>query len=121
MKRTFRRLCLFATVLASAVFIMNKIDAKGNTMTVRDEFKYYMALEDSCRTNLLERLDNMGYINAGVTVSSVTQASGSKTYTVLIHHDRIDSLSDSQRSELKHRIEEMELWGEGCQVIYDFI
>ena len=79
----------------------SSIDAVGDI----DE-KQYVAMEeqylDEARMILLEK----GCKNAGITLTYVSDAQGSRNYTVTIHHSRLDKMEKEELSLLKGRLQE---------------
>ena len=64
------------------------------------EEKYYREMENIYVQEIRDLLTDRGYENSGITMTHVIDENGMRTYTVTIHHGRIDRLSETEREEL---------------------
>lgn len=94
--------------------------------TVMSKEKYSFAKQNS-RYAVLEQeyldrtrnlLEEAGYDNCGINMRRVTYSGGRREYTVLLHHRKLERLSEAECEALKNLLAEME-FGEGtCTFAY---
>lgn len=70
-----------------------------------------MADAQSCRmmenryiSALRSELESMGYNNAGITMTKITDENGLREYTVLLHHKKMDGLHTAERDRLTQEL-----------------
>ncbi len=80
---------------------------------------YYAVLEDGYLEQTRELLKEEGYINCGVTMTRVTQEDGSREYTVLLHHRKLQKLGTEQKEELVEALSAMEFDCGICRFKYE--
>lgn len=61
--------------------------------------EYYRNIEKAYTDAVRASLDDMGYRNAGVTMTRMVNE-GFVEYTITVHHSRIDALDEAERCEL---------------------
>lgn len=83
------------------------------------ENHYYAALEKEYREQAKELLEEQGYHNCGVTMTRVTMEDRSREYTVLLHHRKLQKLSEVERERLVDTLSDMEFDHEICSFVYD--
>lgn len=88
---------------------------------VREKKGYYAAMEAKYRADMEKVLEEEGYAGSGVTVRWVSESGGARTYTVMIHHRRIDYLNENDKESLAHKLAETEFADETCSFHYEFI
>ncbi len=80
----------------------------------RAENLNYRTMERACERELRELLEEKGYRNSAVTMNSITQADGARSYIVTIHHRKIESLNAIQKNALAAECRRMEGCVENC-------
>ncbi len=100
--------CISATVVSQSHISDRTLD------------KYRKVQEKEYVTELRGYLAKQGYYNSGVTLTSVTDAEGSRTYTATIHHAGIDRLTEDERTDLKRQIAALSSATEG-RIIHEFL
>lgn len=83
--------------------------------------KHYRMLENQYIAQVREQLKEQGYTNAGITMTRITEADGTRNYTVLIHHRRINSLDETEKVKLTYELGRTYFPVEGCGFSYDFL
>ncbi len=81
--------CISATVVSQS-----HISEQAQDEYRKDKEKEYV-------TALRNYLAQQGYHNSGITLTSVTDADGARTYTATIHHAAIDRFTEKERQDLK--------------------
>ncbi len=74
-----------------------------------------------CR-EIREYLNDEAFLNAGITMTYVTdEGAGTRTYTILLHHKKFDSLTLKEKETISDRIGKMAFFEENCgfEVIFD--
>lgn len=78
-------------------------------------YDYYRDIEELYKNNLRNKLDGLGFKNAGITMTRVYLSENELEYTVLIHHKKIDRMSDLEKELLLKNIEVLRLEVEQCK------
>lgn len=86
-------------VLVAAFCISGTVFSQGRNRRIMEE-KYYRDMEQTYLKEVRAFLEEEGYKNSGVTMTKVIEADGSRSYTVTIHHERIDRLPESDKQSL---------------------
>lgn len=66
------------------------IKANAAQKADNDKTKYQLQ-EAQLKNEIRSGLEEMGYDNAGITMTKVMDADGSRAYTVLVHHQYLDA------------------------------
>jgi len=102
-----RLICVIATIgiiIAAATFGTMKV--KANKIQAQTEASY-RAFEKSYKTDVRNYLNEIGLDNAGLTLTSVTDEKGIRTYKVSIHHKRMAKFDNAKRAEINRALAEM--------------
>lgn len=116
--RLVKAVALLLFVVSVGLFI--SINVKGSDDLKKDS-NYYINLENTFTDLIRVSLENSGYKNAGVTVTSVIDIDGSRDYRVKIHHYKIDELEDEKRAELMDMLTDITYPYDECDIDYIFI
>lgn len=84
------------------------------------ENRYYAVLEDEFRKGTKSVLEENGYKDCGVTMTRVTMPDGSREYTVLLHHRKLQRLNEKEKEEVISSLSDMEFEGDVCKFCYQF-
>ena len=122
---TFRKNAAFIIAVILSVLVV-LFCAKETVMSqgrsdVKERKSYYAAMEAEYRANIDKVLEDEGYADSGITVRWVSETEGARTYTVMIHHRRIDYLDENEKENLVHKLVKMEFTDEKCSFQYEFI
>ena len=112
------------TVMLSVLVVLfcTKETVIGQSRTdLKRQKQYYAAKEEEYRAGMRRMLTDKGYTNSGITIRWVLEDEGTRTYTVLIHHKRIDRLDAGEREELIRELEKTEFVDEYCSFQYEFL
>ncbi len=96
----------------------------SNTVAGKEENEesqsaYYHELEERFQNVLQEELQRDGYRDCGITISSITVATGARSYQVLLHHHKFAEMTGEERAEVLAGISEITFPDQSCQVTYD--
>lgn len=83
--------------------------------------KHYRILENQYIAQVRERLEEQGYKNVGITMTRITEEDGTREYTVLLHHKRINALDEAERGLLVQELCDTYFPIEGCEFSYSFL
>lgn len=81
----------------------------------------YERMETEYEERLCDMLDRKGYSNAGITMTKVIRTDGSRIYTVLIHHKRIDRLDDAEKQILLNELGSVSFGDGQCSILHKFL
>lgn len=84
----------------AGVFFTSATVVSETKISMQAQDNYRKELEKEYVEGLRKFLAHQGYHNSGVTLTSVTDADGIRTYTATVHHAAIDRLTDEKRQEL---------------------
>ena len=86
-------------VLVAAFCICGTVLSQSDSRHLIDE-KSYRAMEQTYLQEVRTFLEEEGYKNSGVMMTKVIESDGSRSYTVIIHHGRIDRLPEDEKQSL---------------------
>lgn len=111
------------TVLSAffAALFVGMIVISQSRISERAQEQYYKQQEQQYVKELRACLAEQGYENSGITLTSVTYADGSLTYTATIHHARIDRLDQAAREELSSRLAQFPTPHDNAPVSHEFL
>lgn len=79
---------------------------------------YYAALEQEYLDRTQQLLEEQGLKNCGVNVKWVTDGDGSREYTILLHHRKLDRMTQEEKLVLQNMLTEMEFRDESTSFRY---
>ncbi|MCH5263815.1 MAG: hypothetical protein J1F42_12970 [Lachnospiraceae bacterium] len=98
--------CVKATVMSRE----NTAGSKNN--------KYYAALEEEYLNRTRQLLEEEGLRNCGVDLRWVADVDGTREYTMILHHRKLDRMSAQEMAELTDRLTAAEFQDDVCSFIY---
>lgn len=107
-------------VFISAFCITGTVMSQNNPGEKELE-SYYRAREKELVQDTRKYLNAAGYQNSGVTLTSVTDADGSREYTITVHHDRIDRMDENARELLREELAALAFTAENCSFFHEFL
>lgn len=87
----------------------------------RIDEKCYKEMEAAYEEDIRSLLTEKGYENSGITMTHVIDENGKRTYTVTIHHGRIDRLSEEEKQELLFECSEIDFPDKTCGFSHKFL
>ena len=105
-------------ILVIAFCVKGTVFSKENHERARENH-YFAALEDEYLKQTKGLLEEQGYHNCGVTMTRVTLENGSREYTVLLHHRKLQKLSKDEKERLVDTLSDMEFDDELCSFVYE--
>lgn len=79
---------------------------------------YYAVLEKEYREKTQILLEEEGYRNCGINLTWVSYEDGSREYTLLLHHRKLERMSDEEKTALQDILSETEFQKETCSFRY---
>lgn len=106
-------------VLLMLALIPMKVSGSGD-MRVSEEESYHEL--EMCFLEVLDmRLQEYGYTHCGLTLNSIVDGNGERSYCVRIHHARITDAGAEAWEELKQGISDLSFPVENCSVAYEIV
>ena len=103
-----KKTALFITVTIAfvliATFCISATVVSQSHISEQAQDEYRKAREKEYVAALRSYLAQQGYHSSGVTLTSVTDTDGARTYTATIHHAAIDRRTEKERQDLKIRL-----------------
>lgn len=80
---------------------------------------YYAVLEKEYRDRTRQLLEEQGLRDCGINIRWVADADGSREYTILLCHRRLNRMTEEEKSALACMLAEVEFQDEACSFIYE--
>lgn len=90
---------LVSTLLVMVLALCMGSKALGSEKEEDFRSDYYRNIEKAYVTSVRNSLDDLGYKNAGITMTRVVD-NGFADYTITVHHGKIDLLDEAHRNEI---------------------
>lgn len=84
-----------------------------------DNAAYYYQLENEYIMQARTVLNGRGLMNSGITMTHVIDENGARTYTVKLHHERLNSMTKAQENDLFQALNSIAF--DDGQVLYEII
>ncbi len=113
---------IITMILVIAVALCISVTASSQAkQNQRAKTEYYRAMEQEYVLQLRALLSEKGYRNSGVTMTETVEADGSRSYTVLLHHQKINELSAEEKEVLLTNCRELEFVDNTCSISHKFL
>jgi hypothetical protein len=106
-------------IFITAFCITGTVNSQSSC-TGRIDEEYYREMESTYLKELRGMLTDRGYENCGITMTYVTDEDR-RTYTVVIHHRKINKLSVKEKQELMADCAEIQFQDETCGIFHKFL
>lgn len=120
-----RRGCIFIimTLLLITMILFCAVETVASQGRDGDRCRklYYSAMEKEYLFKVEKKLGDMGYPYSGITIRWVSDSDGARSYTVMIHHRKINMLDVQEKKALLDKISADEFDAEGCTFNYELI
>lgn len=80
--------------------------------------RYYAVLEQEYRDRTRQLLEEQGLKDCGINIRWVADVDGSREYTIVLHHRKLNRMTEEEKSALADMLAEMEFEGEACSFLY---
>ena len=114
---------LFGVVTVLLVFII--VFCVKGTVTSKEsdergkKNRYYAVLEQEYLDRARQLLEEQGLRGCGVNIRWVANVDGSREYTILLHHRKLNRMTEEEKLVLTDMLVEMEFQDEACSFLYE--
>lgn len=110
-------------ILTTVLVMIIVLCVKGTVMSREDSGRAgrnyaYAALEQEYLERAHQLLDEEGLHNCGVNLRWTDDGDGSRKYTMLLHHRRLERMSGEEQAALIGRLSEAEFENTACSFLY---
>lgn len=81
--------------------------------------RYYAVLEQEYLDRTRQLLDEQGLRGCGINIRWVANMDGSREYTILLHHRKLNRMTEEEKMVLTDILAEMEFQDEACCFLYE--
>ncbi|MCR5739897.1 MAG: hypothetical protein K6G43_08770 [Lachnospiraceae bacterium] len=82
---------------------------------------HYAPIEADYVRSVRDYLQDNGYVNPGVTLNYVTDENLMRTYTLSIHHTRIENADEMRKEEIEEALRNMGFEDDRCTICIELI
>ncbi len=107
-----------ALVLTAAFMAVITVHSQERT---RESEAGYRRMEREYVEEARAFLDGVGCRDSGLTLTRVVDGEGNRTYTLTVHHRRIDRMEPREREELAGQLTALSFGAEGCTFTCHFL
>lgn len=118
--RMVKLLAFIPIVIIMGMFFF-KISANGQDDIRETKAAYYHELEGRYMEVLRFELGNRGLGSAGVTMTSVIDINGDRSYKVQLHHEKISRMDDDERQAFLLDMAKVDFANPESPVIYEIL
>lgn len=104
-------------VLIILFCVMGTVMSRGDGGRDRQN-KYYAILEQEYLDEVHRLLQEEGLTNCGINLRWVADEEGSREYTVILHHRRLERMSGQEQTDLTDRLTGAEFQDAACSFYY---
>ncbi len=104
-------------ILVIAFCVRGTVMSKENKEYIREN-EQYAVWEQTFKEDVRNVLAGQGYPDSGVTMNWIKK-DGKRTYTVAVHHGRIERLGKEERERLVQTLLQVRAGDEGCGIIFE--
>lgn len=112
---------LTLALIAVTAFCITGTVKSQSSENVQIDKKYYEQLEKEYVREIRTYLTEEGYENSGVMLTYISTGGNGRKYTVTIHNEKINGLSQGEKTELKNKILGMAFEIPGCTFFQEFL
>lgn len=85
------------------------------------EAKYYRELEQTYVAEVRSFFEERGYEHCGITMTRVIEEDGGRDYTVVVHHKKLERLSEGEKEKILEECGEIEFPVRECSFSHIFL
>lgn len=112
----FTAILLLITTFGAAGTVMGKDSGRLEVQN-----SYYHDMEKEYVKETRACLKELGYENAGVSMTMVTNQDGSHKYTVSIHHKSINRMKEQDKQSLLNQLKQIKFPEKNCNISHKFL
>ena len=116
------RFYIISGLLILLIFVMSTMTVNATeSKRLQHDNEYYEVIEEEYKMALRSELSDMGYRNAGITMTKVFYEDGAREYTVKLHHKRMQELTLEEQEILLSDLSEVAFADSDCRVCLKFL
>ena len=81
--------------------------------------RHYAVLEQEYRNRTRQLLEEQGLRDCGINIRWVADVDGSREYTIVLHHRKLNSMTEEEKLALTDMLAELEFQDEACSFLYE--
>lgn len=122
-----KRMGTIGFLLITLLLILISAFCMAGTVKSRTTFadaeleQYFKQKEKELVTEIRAYLNDSGFQNSGITLTRVIDEVGERTYTMTIHHGKIDAMTETDRLLLAAELADHGTKPEHCNLEYSFL
>ena len=107
-------------VLVAAYFCAETVKCRVDVAA--EELEIYYQEKEACLVKeTREFLEEEGFPNSGVMLNKVVDTDGSRAYTLMVHHGKIDRMTEAERENLLKEMQQLVFVGDGVSFFHEFL
>ena len=111
-------------VLTLCLVLVSAFCITGTVMSCSNSKEWEMELYDKEQElvrDTREYLNQSGFVNSGVMLTSVMDENGMRWYTVTVHHGKIDRMDEDAKKNLKEQLATLVFAEDNCNFSHEFL
>ena len=121
MKKLSRFMIATLFLIGVIVFSVTGTVVSHSNKNLEIQEKYYQEMEREYVQQVRGYLNELGYVNSGVMLTHVVNEDGSRQYTVTVHNERLEKLSQQERREISEAILDIAFEAPDCDFFQEFL
>ncbi len=121
MKKTGRFILLTIGLILVTTFCITSTVMSHSNENFKIEESYYRQIEQEYVKDIKRCLQEAGYKNSGVMLTRVVDEKGQRLYTVTIHNEKLNRLSEDEKEHLKETLEAFSFESPDCNFFHKFL
>ena len=111
------KIVVFVALAVFALWSVCSIRANAAERAENDKTGYQLQ-ETQLKGEIRACLEEMGYLNSGITMTKIMDADGGRAYKVLVHHQDLDAENLEKVSLIYGTLSQIQMPGENITVNY---
>ena len=117
--KKYKVLNVVGILIVSIAIFWCVIGIKASALERADhDKKQYQMQEVQFKSEIKNCLEDMGYENAGITITKIMEEDGGREYTVLVHHQYLDANDSEKVNKVCAKLLVIDIPGENMTVNY---
>ncbi len=121
MKKNRGFILITMVLIVITAFCITGTVKSQSSENVKIDAEYYEQMEKGYVREIRNYLSETGYENSGVMLTYVSTGGNARKYTVTIHNEKINKLSESEKAVIRNEILGMAFEVPGCTFFQEFL
>lgn len=118
--KTIRKILLVVIfIMVIAIIKITSINANGESDILDSKRMYYHEMEKRYENVVRKTLEDKGYANAGITIISNIDPSGTRTFKTKIHHRKFTEMDDNEKKSFLKDVSKISFADADTEVVYE--